>query len=90
MEIYYIPPESRTVQGKESAIYKKYGKEWGIRPLGNGNGNFLLTKRSDIRIDGKSYRDAVLEHYHKSKLTKLLFDTFLSDLQSGNLSLDDL
>lgn len=53
MEIYYIPPESSTVQGKESAIYKKYGKEWSIRPLGNGNGNFLLTKRSDIRIDGK-------------------------------------
>ena len=26
MEIYYIPPESSTVQGKESAIYKKIWK----------------------------------------------------------------
>ncbi len=71
MEIYYVPSDSKTVQGKYNEICKKYGKEWKIREEGKGNGNWLLTKKSDVLVNGKSYRDFVLDHYGKSKLTKI-------------------
>lgn len=87
MSIFYIPSESMEVQGKADAIYKKYGKEWNVKPLGAGNGNFLLTKSSDVLVNGKSYRKAILEYYHKSKLTKALFNKFRSDLESGTIKL---
>lgn len=87
MQITFIPSESRTVQGKQAEIYKKYGNEWNIREQGGGNGNWLLTKKSDILVDGKSYRDFVLEHYGKSRLTENLANKFREDLTSGSIKL---
>lgn len=87
MQITFIPSESRTVQGKQAEIYKKYGNEWNIREQGGGNGNWLLTKKSDILVDGKSYRDFVLEHYGKSRLTENLANKFREDLISGSIKL---
>ena len=63
MQIVYIPSESMSVQGKKDEIYKRYGKDWNIREQGGGNGNWLLTRKSDVLVDGKSYRTFVLEHY---------------------------
>ena len=57
MNINFVESQSITVQGKANEIYKKYGKEWSIREQGGGNGNWLLTKKSDVLVDGKSYRD---------------------------------
>ena len=31
----YIESQSMNVQGKANDIYKKYGKEWNIKALGN-------------------------------------------------------
>ena len=76
MQIVYIPSESMSVQGKKDEIYKRYGKDWNIREQGGGNGNWLLTRKSDVLVDGKSYRTFVLEHYGKSKLTAKLVDKF--------------
>lgn len=87
METIFIPSESMTVQGKRDEVYKKYGKIWNIKELGGGNGNWLLTKRSDILINGKSYRGYVLEIYGKSKLTKNLADKFFEDLENGKIKL---
>ena len=70
MQIVYIPSESMSVQGKKDEIYKRYGKDWNIREQGGGNGNWLLTRKSDVLVDGKSYRTFVLEHYGKSKQTQ--------------------
>ena len=70
MQIRYVESESMAVQGKRDEIYKRYGREWNIREQGGGNGNWLLTKKSDVLVDGKSYRSFVLEHYGKSRLTK--------------------
>ena len=66
MQVRFIPSESMSVQGKRDEVYKRYGKEWKIQEQGGGNGNWLLTKKSDVLVDGKSYRSFVLEHYTSS------------------------
>ena len=87
MQIVYIPSESMSVQGKKDEIYKRYGKDWNIREQGGGNGNWLLTRKSDVLVDGKSYRTFVLEHYGKSKLTAKLVDKFREDVANGKIKL---
>ena len=87
LNIVYIPSESMTVQGKKEEIYKKYGKEWHIQELGNGNGNWLLTKPSDLLVNGKSYRNFVLEYYKKSKLTEKLLEEFKNDIKNKKINL---
>lgn len=78
---------SMKVQGKWADIVKRYGKDWSIKQLGGGNGNWLLTKKSDVLVDGKSYRDFILDYYGKSKLTKKLYDKFCDDAESGKIKL---
>lgn len=87
MTVNYIPSDFREVQGSREVIYKKYGKEWKISPQGGGNGNWLLTRKRDVLVDGKSYRDFVLDYYGKSKLTNKLADIFRDDLKSGKIKL---
>lgn len=87
MQIVYIPSESMSVQGKKDEIYKRYGKDWNTREQGGGNGNWLLTRKSDVLVDGKSYRTFVLEHYGKSKLTAKLVDKFREDVANGKIKL---
>lgn len=87
MQITYIKSETMSVQGKKDDIYKRYGGEWNIREQGGGNGNWLLTKRSDVLADGKSYRNFVLEHYGKSRLTEKLVDKFREDVKKGKVKL---
>ena len=86
-DIVYSDSESMEYKGTADSVYKKYGKEWTIRPLGNGNGNWLLTKRADILVNGKSYRKEVLDYYSKQKMTRQLFLKFKSDLESGKIKL---
>ena len=87
MNISYLPSESKTVQGKENEVFRKYGKDYYIRDLGKGNGNYLLTKQSDVLIDGKSYRDFVLDHYGRDKLTRKLAEKFINDLEQGKVKI---
>lgn len=87
MQVRYIPSDSRTVQGKREDVFKRYGNEWKITPQGGGNGNWLLTKKSDILVDGQSYRSFVLEHYGRAKLTESLAKKFQEDLLSGAIKL---
>lgn len=87
VQIIFIEGKSILVQGKQSEIYQKYGKEWNIREQGKGNGNWLLTKNADIRVNGKSYRDFVLDHYNKCRLTKNLADKFRNDVENGVIKL---
>lgn len=88
MEIKYIESESRTVQGKKNEIYSAYGKEWTINEQGGGNGNWLLTKKSDVLVDGKSYRNFVLNHYGRSRLTENLVDKFREDVNNRKIDLE--
>lgn len=85
--IRYIPSDSMPVQGKRNDIIKKYGKEWNIKEQGKGNGNWMLTKKADVLVGGKSYRDFVLEHYGKNKLTEKLAEQFKSDVTAGKIKL---
>lgn len=87
-KIRYIESKSMSVQGKKSEIFKRYGKEWNIREQGGGNGNWLLTQKSDVLVDGKSYRDFVLNYYGKSKLTKNLADKFIEDVENNKIELE--
>ena len=80
MQIRYVESESMSVQGKRDEVYRRYGKEWNIREQGGGNGNWLLTKKSDVLVDGRSYRSFVLEHYGESRLTQKLVDRFIEDV----------
>ena len=88
MKIVYIPSESMTTNGKEAKIYKKYGKEWNIKPLGKGNGQWLLTKPSDVLVDEISCRIPVLNHYEKIKLTEKLVDKFKKDVEDGKIQIE--
>ncbi|RHQ92669.1 hypothetical protein DWX83_04745 [Ruminococcus sp. AF21-42] len=87
MQIRYVESESMSVQGKRDEVYRRYGKEWNIREQGGGNGNWLLTKKSDVLVDGRSYRSFVLEHYGKSRLTQKLVDRFIEDVKNGKVTL---
>lgn len=40
----------------------------------------VVDQKSDVLVDGKSYRTFVLEHYGKSKLTAKLVDKFREDV----------
>jgi len=76
MTINYVESDSMTTQGKRDAIVKRYGKDWNTKPQG-GNGNWLLTKKSDVLANGKSYCSFVLDHYGK----------FRKDLEDGKVKL---
>ena len=90
MNIRYVPGDSITVQGKSDEVYRKYGKEWHIQPQGGGNGNWLLTRSSDVFVDGISCRRFVLEHYGRVKLTPKLVDKFREDLKNGKITKEQL
>ena len=81
--VVYQASESMEVQGSHDEVMKKYGKEWRIKPLGNGNGNWLLTKNSDILINGKSYRAEILAYFSREKLTEKLAEKIENDLHNG-------
>ena len=83
----YIDSESMTVQGKYQDVVKRYGDSWKIREHGNGNGNWLLTRPSDITVNGKSFRNFVLAHYGRNKLTRKLAEKFEKDLNDGKIEL---
>lgn len=87
MQIRYVESESMSVQGKRDEVYRRYGKEWNIREQGGGNGNWFLTKKSDVLVDERSYRSFVLEHYGKSRLTQKLVDRFIEDVKNGKVTL---
>ena len=87
MYVRYIPSQKKEVQGKRDEIFKKYGKEWHIMELGKGNGNWLLTRKSDVLVDDVSYRDFVLDYYDKKELTEKLADKFREDLGNGTVKL---
>lgn len=89
MSIVYIESESMSVQGTADSIYKRYGKDWNIKELGKGNGNWLLSRKSDVFIDGKSYRSAVLSFYGKTKLTRKLVDEFQKDIDNGKIKVHE-
>ena len=79
----YIGSQSMKVQGKANDIYKKYGKEWNIKDLGFGN--WLLTKKSDVLVNGVSHRKKILERYHKTCLTRSLFERYCHDIETGKV-----
>ena len=90
LNIVYIQSESMTVQGKKEEIYTKYDKEYHIQEQGRGNGNWLLTKPSDVLVNGKSCRIFVLEYYKKSKLTEKLVNKFKEDINNGIIKKEDI
>ncbi len=86
MDIKYINFQQEFVQGTEREIFQKYGKDWTIAKLGNGP-NWLVTKESDIIINGKSYRDAILKFYGASRLTPDISEKFKKDFAEGKIKL---
>lgn len=84
INIIYIESQSMNVQGKANDIYKKYGKEWNIKDLGYGN--WLLTKKSDVLVNGASHRKNILELYHKTSLTRSLFERYCRDIETGKVA----
>ena len=89
-DISYVKSQKKKVQGSKSEIYRQYGKEWDIMELGEGNGNWLLTKKSDVLLNGVSYRDFVLNHYNSNMLTPKLVNQFSEDIENGNINIDKL
>ena len=84
----YVESQRMVVQGSWKAVLKCYGKEWEIHPQGGGNGNWLLTKPADILVDGKSFRDFVLDYYGRVHLTEKLAERFQKDVEKGKLQLN--
>lgn len=90
-QTYYANSESIEVQGTYEKVRKRYKEEDGyrIKELGGGNGNWLVTKPSDILVNGKSYREFVLDHYGRNRLTEKLAEQFRNDLDAGKVKLPD-
>lgn len=86
VEISYVESQSRKVQGKKGEICDQYGKEWKISELGGGHGNWLLTKNSDVLVNKISCREAVLEHYGRTRLTQKLCKQFENDIANRKIS----
>ena len=79
----YIESQSMKVQGKWKDIKKRYGDDWEIKEYNNGYG--LLIKKSDALINGVSHRKKILELYHKTSLTRSLFERYCRDIESGKV-----
>ena len=79
----YIESQSMKVQGKWKDIEKRYGDDWKIKEFNNGYG--LLIKKSDVLINGISHRNKVLELYHKTSLTRSLFERYCHDIETGKV-----
>ena len=88
MEMRYIKSDRKYAQGKRNEIYRQYGSEWTIRERGGGCGNWSLTKKSDVIVNEKSYRDFILNYYGKAKLTQNLFEKFKTDVENGKINLE--
>lgn len=73
--IVYVPSERKRDQGKYSEVARR-NKGCRITELGGGYGNWICYKEADVLVDGRSFRDAVLEYYNKEKLTENLVDRF--------------
>ena len=76
----YIESQSMKVQGKWKDIKKRYGDDWEIKEYNNGYG--LLIKKSDALINGVSHRKKILELYHKTSLTRSLFERYCHDIET--------
>ena len=83
MNYMYVESESFTDQGTFEKMKKLYGDRYRISPLGWGNGNWKLTRKSDLLIDGVSYRGRILETYGKTRLTEKLAKRFIKDIEKG-------
>lgn len=81
----YIESQSMKVQGKWKDIKKRYGDDWEIKEFNNGYG--LLIKKSDALINGVSYRRRILELYHKTSLTRSLFERYCHDIETGKVAI---
>ena len=79
----YIESQSMKVQGKWEDIKKRYGDDWKIKEFNNGYG--LLIKKSDAPINGGSHRKKILERYHKTCLTRSLFERYCHDIETGKV-----
>ena len=79
----YIESQSMKVQGKWKDIKKRYGDDWEIKEFNNGYG--LLIKKSDALINGVSHRKKILERYHKTSLTRSLFERYCHDIETGKV-----
>ena len=79
----YIESQSMKVQGKWKDIKKRYGDDWEIKEFNNGYG--LLIKKSDALINGVSHRKKILELYHKTSLTRSLFERYCHDIETGKV-----
>ena len=89
-DVQYIPSETMRGQGTRNKVYGQYGKSWNIREHGNGNGNWLFTKKSDILVNGVSCRNSVLNHYGKNRLTKGLADKLSKEIENGKLDVNSI
>ena len=84
--VQYIPSKTLYKQGKGREIRRSYGKEYEITPLGKGNGNWKLFRHSDIKFNGVSIRNFVLDLYHETRLTHKLYRQFMQDYSNGRIN----
>ncbi|HQB32643.1 MAG TPA: hypothetical protein PLI19_04860 [Erysipelotrichaceae bacterium] len=85
MDFNYVEFKQEIVQGTESEIRQKYGEGWFVLRLGFSKKYWLVTRQSDITVNGKSYRDFALSFYKEKKLTAKLFEKFKKDVAKGRI-----
>ena len=85
--VQYVPSESFSFQGNDTEVQRRRRQGYNVKPLGGGGGNWLATKRSDVLVNGESYREFVLDHYRRDKLTETLAKQFEQDLNTGKVTL---
>lgn len=86
-KVLYVPSESIPFQGNDSEVQRRRKQGYSVRARGGGGGNWLAIKRSDVLVNGESYREFVLDHYGRNNLTEALAKQFEQDLNTGKVTL---
>ena len=84
MSVTLIEGQKMKVQGKKQEVFKRY-KGWRIMSLGNGNGNWLVTKKCEVMVDGRERSDEVRKLYNREKITSNLIENLKEDMESGKV-----
>lgn len=88
MSMKYIRSENFTVQAPKDEVYTKYvGNGYTVKPEGKGNGNWIVSKKGDVLVDGISQREFILEYYNRKRFTESLAMKFMQDVEDGNIEL---
>lgn len=88
MFVRYIESENFIIHGKKEKV-KKYLEDEDYNVRSYGNGTYRITKKSNVLVDGISFREQVLQFYERCNLTEKLASDFTDDISEEKIKIID-